>query len=158
MLHVIPFFARASPQSEKCTGPCVAFARSVREELGVGARVGVAGYCWGGYQALNLARLDGVVDAVFVAHPAKFEAKHVVDAVGGGARVSFAHAGDDMALPMERVEEVKEKLQGKEGWEVRVYEGCVHGFAVRATPGKEKEAVAADEALRQAVEWFGKSL
>jgi dienelactone hydrolase len=41
---------------------------------------------------------------------------------------------------------------------LKVYEGCAHGFAVRATPGKEKEAKAADEALQQAVEWFKKWL
>ncbi|KAF2629668.1 alpha/beta-hydrolase [Macroventuria anomochaeta] len=162
MVHVIPFFMRASPQSEQCTASCLEYARKVKEELGDGGKVGVAGYCWGGYQALYIARQERegqkVVDAVFVAHPARFEPAHASDAVDKGVKVSFAHAGDDMALPMGKVEETKSALEGSKGFEIRVYEGCVHGFAVRATPGKEREASAADEALRQAVEWFEKWL
>lgn len=158
MVHVIPFFMRASPQSEKSTVPCLEYARKVREEMGGEGKLGCAGYCWGGFQALNIAKQEGLVDAVFVAHPAKFEPGHAVEAVKSGSKVSFAHAGEDMSLKMEVVEETKKALEGNEDFELRVYEGCVHGFAVRATPGKEKEATAADEALKQAEDWFGKWL
>ncbi|KAJ4330073.1 hypothetical protein N0V87_010333, partial [Didymella glomerata] len=82
----------------------------------------------------------------------------VVAAVEKGVKVSFAHAAEDMSLPMAKVDETKRVMEGKEGFELKVYEGCAHGFAVRATPGKEKEAKAADEALQQAVEWFKKWL
>lgn len=160
MVHVIPFFMRASPQSEKCTVPCTEFARAVRKELPAGAKLGIAGYCWGGYQGLYIARQSSetLVDAVFVAHPAKFEAVHAVEAVQKGVKVSFAHAAEDMSLPIAKIEEAKRNLDGNEAFDLRVYEGCVHGFAVRATPGKEKEAQAADEALDQATTWFEKWL
>lgn len=158
MVHVVPFFVRASPQSGKCMAACLAYAQAVRGELPEGAKLGLAGYCWGGYQALHIASSTDFVDAVFVAHPAKFEASHALNAVQAGAKMSFAHAGDDMALPMKKIDETKRMLEGQEGWEVRIYEGCVHGFAVRATPEKVKEAKAADEALRQAVDWFGEWL
>lgn len=163
MVHVIPFFVRASPQSEGCTVPCLEYARKVGQEMheqGKGGKLGLAGYCWGGYQALNIAGTEGekVVDAVFVAHPAKFEPRHAVEAVQKGVMVSFAHAGDDMSLPMVKIEETKKVLEGSGGFDSKIYEDCVHGFAVRATPGKEKEGKAADEALKQAVDWFGKFL
>lgn len=158
MVHVIPFFMRASPQSEKCTEPCLQYAKAVRNELPEGGKLGVAGYCWGGFQALHCAKRGGLIDAVYIAHPSKFEAIQAVEAVNGGAKVSFAHAEEDMALKMAVVEETKQALEGNEAFELRVYEGCVHGFAVRATPGKEKEATAADEALEQAVAWFGRWL
>ncbi|KAH6618586.1 dienelactone hydrolase [Boeremia exigua] len=158
MRHVIPFFVRASPQSTACTTACEAYVRAVRGALGAGAKLGVAGYCWGGYEALHVARQGGLVDAVFVAHPARFEVEQVVGAVGNGVKVGFAHAGDDMSLPGGKVEELRKVLEGSEALEVRVYEGCAHGFAVRATPGKEKEASAADEALAQVVAWFEKWL
>lgn len=158
MVHVVPFFARASPQKPASTGPCEAFARAVSAGLG-GAKLGVAGYCWGGFQALHVGGLgERVADAVFVAHPAKYETGQVVGAVDRGVRVSFAHAGLDMSLPGAKVEETRAAMEEREGFEVRVYEGCVHGFAVRATPGKQVEADAADEALQQAVEWFKKWL
>ncbi|KZM18702.1 hydrolase [Ascochyta rabiei] len=163
MVHVIPFFVRASPQSEACTRATLGFARAVRGDVDQGAeggKLGLAGYCWGGYQALHVAarQHEVRVDAVFVAHPAKFEPVHALDAMEAGVKLSFAHAGQDMALSMAKVEKMKEGLEGGEGFELRVYEGCVHGFAVRATPGKEREADAADKALRQAVGWFGKWL
>lgn len=158
MVHVIPFFMRASPQNEKCTVPCVEYARAVKKEALQGAKLGLAGYCWGGYQALNIGKQEGLVDAVFIAHPARFEPRLAVDAVKAGVKVSFAHAGDDMSLPVGKIEETKKALDGSEALEIRVYEGCVHGFAVRATPGKEIEAKAADEALEQAVKWFEKWL
>lgn len=158
MVYVIPFMARAGPDKAGSTGPCVEFARAVRKEVGDG-KVGCVGYCWGGYQSLNIAgQEEKLADAIFVAHPAKYEARQVVSAVEKGVKVSFAHAGEDMSLPLVKIDETKKMMEGKEGFELRVYEGCVHGFAVRATPGKEKEAKAADEALQQAVEWFKKWL
>ncbi|KAF3046046.1 hypothetical protein E8E12_010632 [Didymella heteroderae] len=159
MTHVIPFFARAGPNKPASMGPCVEYAQAVRKALGEGGKLGCVGYCWGGFQALNIARQEEkIADAVFVAHPAKFEPAQVVSAVHKGVDVSFAHAGDDMSLSMAKIDETKKLMEGKEGFELRVYEGCVHGFAVRATPGKEKEAKAADEALQQAVEWFRERL
>ncbi|KAL1644536.1 hypothetical protein SLS61_008804 [Didymella pomorum] len=158
MVYVIPFFARAGPDKPASTGRTVEYAKAVKKEVGEG-KVGVVGYCWGGYQSLNVASLDEkIVEAIFIAHPAKFEATQVVKTVEKGVKVSFAHAGEDMSLPMAKVDETKRVMEGKEEFEVKVYEGCVHGFAVRATPGKEKEANAADEALQQAVEWFKKWL
>lgn len=122
--------------------------------------MGIVGYCWGGYQALHVAGTqgEGVVDAVFVAHPARFQIEHAVEARRKGVGVSFAHAGEDMSLEMGKVEETQRQLQGDPGFEVRVYEGCGHGFAVRAKPGDGREETAMEEALGQAVEWFGKWL
>ncbi|KAJ4381277.1 hypothetical protein N0V86_003626 [Didymella sp. IMI 355093] len=156
MVYVIPFFARAAPQKPASTVPCEQFARAVRQDAGEEAKLGLVGYCWGGFQALHLAGLRGakLADAVFIAHPAKYEPQHVRLAVENGVPVSFAHAALDMSLPTAKIDETRTLMDGKEGFELSVYEGCVHGFAVRATPGKEKEAEAADQALQQAVTWF----
>ncbi|KAF9698597.1 hypothetical protein EKO04_003844 [Ascochyta lentis] len=162
MVFVVPFLLRARPQRGRCVRACVAYARAVRGEMegsGQKGKLGVVGYCCGGYQALRVAGVLGEgVGAVFVAHPARFEGRAVVELVRRGVKVGVAHAGEDMSLPLARVEEVKGVLEGEEGFEVVVYEGCVHGFAVRATPGKEREVEAAGEALEQAVRWFGKWL
>ena len=160
MVHVIPFFMRASPQSEKSTIPCVKYARAVKKDLPAGAKLGIAGYCWGGYQALNIARqaTESLPDAIFIAHPAKYEAAHAEEAVGKGVKLSFAHAGEDMSLPMKKIEETKKALDGSEAFDLRIYEGCAHGFAVRANPAKEREGEAAGEALEQVAKWFGRWL
>jgi dienelactone hydrolase len=158
MAYVIPFFARAAPQKPASTAPCEQFARAVRRDAGQAAKLGLVGYCWGGFQALRIAGLDlsgaRLADAVFVAHPASYEPRHVGLAVENGVPVSFAHAALDMRLPMAKIDETRKLMDGKEGFELSVYEGCVHGFAVRAMPGSEKAAEAADQALQQAVAWF----
>ncbi|OSS50115.1 hypothetical protein B5807_05190 [Epicoccum nigrum] len=160
MVHVIPFFRRASPQSEKSTVPCVDYAHAVKKNLPVGAKLGIAGYCWGGYQALNIARqaTESLTDVIFVAHPAKYEAAQAEEAVGKGVKLSFAHAGEDMSLPISKIEETKKALDGSQAFDLKVYEECAHGFAVRANPAKEREAKAAEEALEQAAKWFEKWL
>ena len=43
-------------------------------------------------------------------------------------------------------------------YEVRVYKGCGHGFAVRASKEKKVEDEAVEDAAMQAVEWFQKYL
>lgn len=56
---------------------------------------------------------------------------------------------------------VGEPRQGGDGrpwYDVQVYEGCSHGFAVRAKPGSEVEKEAAEAALKQAVEFFRRFL
>ena len=159
MVHVTPFFKRASPESETSTLPCLEYARTVKKDLPVGAKLGLAGYCWGGYQALHIARgTESLTEAIFIAHPAKYEAAHAEEAVAKGVKVSFAHAGEDMSLPMSKIEETERVVGAREGFELRVYEGCAHGFAVRANPAKEREGEAAGEALGQVGGWFGRWL
>jgi dienelactone hydrolase len=76
-----PFFWRAWPSSNACFQPCLAYARKVKAELPQGAKLGVAGFCWGGYQSINLCAQPAVeggserlIDAEFCAHPSGLNA------------------------------------------------------------------------------------
>ena len=185
MADVVPFYWRAAPGKEACRVRCGAFARAVRAGMDEGkaeaegeGKLGVAGYCWGGSQGLWVAaqgrdgesaeetkkERKGLVDALFVAHPARFATPQLVDAVTSyRTPVSFAHAGADMSLPaatLEATQSALAELAADGGYvhEVKVYEECAHGFAVRTRPGNQKEVEAADGALTQAVEWFDKWL
>jgi dienelactone hydrolase len=106
----------------------------------------------------------GLVDALFIAHPAKFATPQLVNAVTlYRTPVSFAHAGADRSLAAATLDEARAALaklpaDGSYVHEVKVYEECAHGFAVRTRPGNQNEVEAADEALTQAVEWFEKWL
>ncbi len=70
--------------------------------------------------------------------------------------LGIAIGTQDFQLPMAGVEQVKaifeRKEQGK--FELRVYEGAKHGFAVRGNPAVEKELKQGIEAEDQAVSWF----
>lgn len=43
-------------------------------------------------------------------------------------------------------------------FQVVIYEGAKHGFAVRADPADEGQTKSANEAKEQALRWFGKWL
>jgi dienelactone hydrolase len=168
----VPFLYRAAPHKKVCFDPSLQYARAVRSEMPAGAKLGVAGFCWGGYQSINMsseATVPGgserLIDAQFCAHPSRLKLPDdVLNAVTRfKTPVSIAQACKDMALPnkvmLETEALLKEKTgsgNGEEGchWEIRYYEDAPHGFAVRAREGFEKEGVAADEAKGQAIEWF----
>jgi len=131
----------------------------------------VAGICVGGMHSTALckeAAVEGgeerLVDAQFCAHPAGLKLPgDVLEAVKKGVPYSFA-IGDKDFLKVESVTELQAALRGEVGteeegvYEVRVYEGVGHGFAIRASREKKEEDEAAGEAARQAVEWFKRFL
>lgn len=172
--YFVPFFWRAFPSYKASYAPCLAYARKVRAGLPAGAKMGVAGFCWGGHQSLKLCTESaaeggggeqGLVDAQFCAHPSglKMPDDVVQPVLRFKTPVAVAHAQEDFQLPTKKVEEAEALLrqeagdgQGENGfyYQIRIYEGVQHGFAVRAKPGDEKEASGADEATVQAIEWF----
>jgi dienelactone hydrolase len=176
MTYAVPFFYNAFPSYPSCRKACNEYARKVKAELPPGAKLGVAGFCWGGYHSLNLCALPAVeggserlVDAQFCAHPSGLKAPDdIVNAViKFKSAVAVAHAKDDYALPTKKIEETEAILRQKAGrgdgengfnYQIKIYEGVGHGFAVRAAPGNPKEADGADEAKAQAIAWFKKWL
>ena len=52
MYHGIPFMIRTGP----ATGaqPALKFARAIKKDLPAGGKLGVAGFCWGGYASTFL--------------------------------------------------------------------------------------------------------
>lgn len=176
MVHIIPFFYNATPSSPYSFKPSLEYARKVRADLPSGAKLGVAGFCWGGYQSINLCSQPAVeggserlIDAEFCAHPSKLDLPNdVVNAVTKyKVPVAIAHAGEDMALPNKFMDQTEAALREKAGdgngengfhYQIKTYKGVPHGFAVRARPENEKDGEGADEAKEQAIEWFKKWL
>jgi dienelactone hydrolase len=152
------------------------FARAVRAELTEGAKLGVCGFCWGGYPSTALCAESAVsgseeqlIDAQFCAHPSALETPAaIVDAVSKfKVPYSLAAAEKDHRLSMKKVDEVEAALRARVGagegenvyhYEIVRYGGCGHGFAVRAGPENEVEMEGAGKACEQAVRWFKKWL
>ncbi|KAF2268132.1 alpha/beta-hydrolase [Lojkania enalia] len=174
--YFVPFFIHAWPSSEASFSPCLEYARKVKAELPPGSKLGVAGFCWGGYQAVNLCHqtavdggLEKLVDASFSAHPSGLDLPNdIVKAViTFKVPVSIAQAEKDFAVPTKKVQEAEAILRQKAGmgdgqdgfdYQITYYKDASHGFAVRAKPGSEIEAKGADDAKAQAIEWFKKWL
>jgi dienelactone hydrolase len=150
----------------------LAYARSIKTDLSASGKLGVAGFCWGGLQTTKLSQepaIEGgknaLVDAHFTAHPAGLKPDDFVKGIRK-FYVPFSMAiGDrDIVLSKDAVANVEATLRQEfeddqqHHYEVRIYEGCGHGFAVRADPTKTVENEAAGKAADQAIEWFKRFL
>ncbi|OAG05103.1 alpha/beta-hydrolase [Paraphaeosphaeria sporulosa] len=172
----VPFMYRARPTIPATFNICLDYARKVKADLPAGGKLGLAGFCWGGYLSVNLcaqADKEGggqrLVDASFAAHPSFLSAPgQIVDAVlKFKSPLAIAHAEKDFNLKTPAVEEAEAALRQKAGngdgengysYQLTTYKGVDHGFAVRAKSGDQTAAAAADGAKEQAIEWFKKFL
>lgn len=166
-----PFMYRAGPASAYPT--VLKFTREMRADMPTDAKLGVAGFCWGGWGSTKLcteATVEGgskpLIGAQFNAHPSGLNAPAmVVDAITTfKVPYSMAIGDQDFVMSKKAVLEteaaVKQKVGDKGGYdyEIKIYPGCGHGFAVRAFPDNKAEVEAAEQALDQAVQWYKKYL
>lgn len=171
--YFVPFFIRvAFPSFKTSFQPCLEYTRKVKADLPPGAKLGVAGFCWGGYQSINLCAQPAVegcserlIDAQFCAHPSGLNVPtDILHAITEfKSAIAIAHAQDDWLLSTNRVEETEALLrqtvgrgEGQDGfnYQIKIYKNVGHGFAVRSKPGSSEEANGADEAKEQAITWF----
>lgn len=169
-IYFIPFLMRANPP--KAFAEALAYTRNVKADLPPGAKLGVAGFCWGGYQSTALSAEPAVeggteplINAQFCAHPSALKTPDmIVDAVTKfKVPYSLAHADLDFNITTKIVEEIEAILRQKFGkgdgengynYDFRIYKECHHGFAARARPGDQVQIKGAEEAKLQAIEWF----
>lgn len=142
------------------------YVRAVRASLPLGSKLGIAGFCLGGHWSSRLCAehaTEGggshLVGAHFTAHPSNIDPAEFAR-LAGRFRVpqSLALGDRDAGLPIEQAHELETNLTGVyrdslDRLEIRIYDGCGRGFALRAdTQADGNEA--ADMALEQAVAWF----
>lgn len=162
MYGFIPWMVRNRPGK---SFPIVkAFFDALRKEVGQSTPIGAAGFCWGGKHIVLLAnsehKVDGkpMYDAGFTGHPSFLDVPKEIQKIA--IPISFAVGEKDNQLSVPKDTNVISKImEGKkesERGEVRVYQGCGHGFCVRADPTAEDGYVAtkATEAEDQAIAWF----
>ena len=112
-----------------------------------------------------------LIDAVFNGHPSYISEtpEMVVDAIKTlKVPYSCAVAQNDMQFNEAVAEKTEAMVKGELGasstegagqyvYDFKIYEGCVHGFCVRAKEDEENMK-GYEEAVKQAVEWFNKYL
>ncbi|KAK7418764.1 hypothetical protein QQX98_003782 [Neonectria punicea] len=175
-IKFIPYFLPVLTGTDGAYHKYLAYARAVKAELPAQGKLGVAGYCWGGLQTSRLSKepslLDGkepLIDAHYTAHPSSLKLPNdILDSVRQ-FKVPFSMAiGDrDFAVSKEQVVELEARLREEFGngdgeggyhYEIKLYEGCEHGFACRANRTKAFEDQSANMAALQAVNLFKKWL
>ncbi|OAA59900.1 stomatin family protein [Niveomyces insectorum RCEF 264] len=147
-----------------------AFFRALRTVEGPATRIGAAGFCWGGKHALLMShgvavggdgdtKTQALIDAAFVGHPSFVALPADVEPATVTVPVAFAIGSLDPTLSAAQVAEIQAavtKQPDAARGEVRIYDGCGHGFCVRADSSLNdvsKQAAAAED---QCIAWFNK--
>lgn len=144
-------------------------------------KVGVAGFCWGGLYAVGLTNTQNpdnwvslggerkipLIDCAFTAHPSMLKLPRHIHEVQ--LPLSLANGENDSFMKRERMEETMRILEDKnksareaEGdnmpdkYEVVVYPGAKHGFAVRGDREDPLQKERGDQSDDQAVRWFSR--
>lgn len=169
---LLPFLYRAAPP--KSYPGVLAYTQALRNDLPAEAKLGVAGFCWGGYHSTRLCTetfiADGsskqLISAQFCGHPSGLTVPNMlIDAISTNVPYSLAVGDRDVVLSKSTVDSIvvaARKIIGEEypanNYEIKIYKDCGHGFAVRGHPDDKAEMKGAEQAKVQAVEWFKKHL
>jgi len=133
---------------------------AVQNAKGIGDRVGITGFCWGGritwlYAAHNptikagvawYGRLVGNETALTPRHPINIAENLTVPVLG-------LYGGQDQGIPLDSVESMRQQLQkGKSNSEIIVYPEAPHAFFADYRPSYRPEAAIAS--WQQLQNWF----
>jgi dienelactone hydrolase len=125
--------------------------KELRSVYGV-KRLGSVGYCFGAkYVARFLAAGKGI-DVGAMAHPSFVDAEEVKNIAGP---LTIAAAETDQIFPEEKRRETEDILKKeKKTYQINLYSGVEHGFAVRADMSSRQAKYAKEAAFLQHVQWF----
>ncbi|KAL9091409.1 MAG: hypothetical protein Q9165_004795 [Trypethelium subeluteriae] len=124
--------------------------KEMRSNLGV-KKIGAVGYCFGAKYVFRFLK-DGLIDAGFVAHPSFVDAEEVKSITGP---ISIAAAETDQIFPAPKRRETEDMLKDMSvPYQLSLYSGTSHGFAVRADLSQPQIKWAKEQAFYQAVQWF----
>ncbi|KAH8780881.1 hypothetical protein F5883DRAFT_538975 [Diaporthe sp. PMI_573] len=142
------------------------YVRAVRASLPLGSKLGIAGFGLGGHWSSRLCAehaTEGggshLVGAHFTAHPSNVDPGETARLASRFKVPQSLALGDrDAGLPIDQAHELETNLRevyrdNPDRLEVRMYEGCGRGFALRAVR-RAGETEVVDMALEQAVMWF----
>ncbi|KAK1147656.1 hypothetical protein N8T08_000998 [Aspergillus melleus] len=126
----------------------------VRQDLGA-KKVASVGYCFGGKYVCRFAK-PGKFDVGYTAHPS-----FVTEEELGGITTPLSIAASEIDQIF--TTELRHKSEGiliKTGqpWQINLFGGVSHGFAVRADLSKKNIKIAKEQAFCQAVTWFNQYL
>lgn len=92
------------------------------------------------------------IDVGCMAHPSFVDAEEIKKMT---APLSIAAAETDEIFPAEKRRETEDILKGmKLPYQISLYSGVEHGFAVRGDPNKRETKFAKEAAFLQHVQWF----
>ncbi|OLN87107.1 Protein AIM2-like protein 6 [Colletotrichum chlorophyti] len=143
-----------NPHTKEAVDPIVADSiKFLQSEYNI-TKLGAVGYCFGGKYVVR--HYQNGINAGFVAHPSFVEEDELAAITGP---LSIAAAETDSIFPTEKRHKSEEILQ-KTGlpYQINLFSGVEHGFAVRCDLNDKKQKFAKEQAFYQAVAWFDEHL
>ncbi|GIJ92539.1 hypothetical protein Asppvi_001817 [Aspergillus pseudoviridinutans] len=124
----------------------------MRTHLGC-EKIGAVGYCFGAKYVVRFLRPDqGKVDVGYIAHPGFVEFEELGAITGP---LSIAAAETDDIFPTSKRHQSEGFLRDRgQPYQINVYSGTEHGFAIRADLTDKAKKFAKEQAFLQAVQWF----
>lgn len=116
-------------------------------------KIGAVGYCFGAkYVVRHLRPDEGKIDVGYCAHPSFIDKEELQDMKGP---LAISAAETDSIFPTEKRHETEVILKEmKASYQINLYAGVEHGFAVRGDMKDQKQKYAKENAFLQALEWF----
>ncbi|PSR78362.1 dienelactone hydrolase [Coniella lustricola] len=142
-----------TPHTKEHVDPIIEEALAYLKQQGF-SKIGALGYCFG---AKYVARhYKNGIQVGFFAHPSFVDEDELAAITGP---LSIAAAETDEIFPADKRHKSEEILQ-KVGqpYQINLYSGVVHGFAVRCDISKKIQKFAKEQAFLQAVAWFDEYL
>ncbi|KAM5450197.1 hypothetical protein MaudCBS49596_004572 [Microsporum audouinii] len=126
----------------------------LREEHGI-EKLGGVGYCFGGKYVCRFLK-GGKLNVGYTAHPS-FVSREELSAIEGPLSIAAAEVDEILTTSLRHEsEEILAKV-GKP-YQISLYGGVSHGFAVRGDLSNPDIMFAKEQALAQALAWFGQYL
>ncbi|GES61082.1 hypothetical protein ATETN484_0005054100 [Aspergillus terreus] len=126
----------------------------VREELGA-KRVAGVGYCFGGKYTCRFLK-HGKLDVGYTAHPS-FVTKEELGAITGPLSIAASEV-DQIFTAQLRHESEDILIKTGQPWQINLFSGVTHGFAVRGDMSNKHHKFCKEQAFCQAVVWFNQYL
>ncbi|PWY94431.1 alpha/beta-hydrolase [Aspergillus sclerotioniger CBS 115572] len=122
----------------------------IKGDLGV-KRIAAVGYCFGAKYVCRFMK-DGQIDVGFNAHPS-FVTHEELGAIQGPLSIAAAQI-DSIFTTQLRHESEETLIKTGQPWQINLYSGVSHGFAIRADLSNPHFKWSKEQAFCQAVAWF----
>ena len=121
----------------------------MRNKLGM-QNIGAVGYCFGAKYVVR--HYSSGIKAGYIAHPS-FVDEEELAAISGP--LSIAAAETDAIFPLEKRHESERILQQNGNvYQINLYSGVAHGFAVKCNLEEKQQRISKELAFKQAVDFF----
>jgi len=148
------FMAWRSKNPPEKIDPIVEAGVKFLKEKGI-KKIGAVGYCFGAKYVCRFLNGRGV-DVGYCAHPSFVTEEELRD-IKGPLSISAAETDSIFTVELRHNSEGILK-ETKQPWQINLFSGVEHGFAVRSDPSVKLQKFAKEQAFFQAVTWFDEHL